>query len=105
MCKRRRKPLSGLRRRRRHMLTRHVAREYKQGGRGSPLPAYASVSIPDPVYGTENESDEKLMSEQEDDVAQFFFSFLSLPSYSRLCYSVVPAPRVPVAATVPSFKG
>ena len=76
MCKRRRKPLSGLRRRRRHMLTRHVAREYRQGGRGSPLNAYASVSIPDPVYGTENESDEKLMSEQEDDVAQLFFSFL-----------------------------
>ena len=69
------------------MLTGHVARECRQGGRGAPFSAcaVASTSTPDPVYETENESDEKFMSEQEDDVAQVFFSFLSLLSDSCLC--------------------
>jgi len=67
------------------MLTGHVARECRQGGRGSLLPACAVASTPDPFYGTENESDEKFMSENEDDEAQVFFSFLSLLSDSCLC--------------------
>ena len=54
--------LSSLCRRRRYMLTGHVARECRKGGRASLLPACAVASTPDPVYGTENECDEKFMS-------------------------------------------
>lgn len=45
-----------------------MARETRQAGRGSPLPDCASASTPDPVYDTENESNETFMSEQEQNI-------------------------------------
>ena len=83
MCKGRRKPLSCLCRRRRHMLTRHVAREYRQGGQGSPLLLLLLLIL----FMILRMNLMKNLSQQEDDVAQVFFSFLSLSSYSCLCYS------------------
>ena len=72
-----------------------------QAGRASPLPAYACT--PDPVYDTENASDETSTPEQEDDVAQ------AAPSSSPCCpipanvAITVPVSPISVAAPVPTL--
>ena len=69
MCKRRHKPLwLALCGRRRHRLPDHGATESRQAGQESPLPACASASAPDPVYGSENKSDKTFVSEQEENI-------------------------------------